>query len=120
MKKKSIAAQVITFSFNGKQVRVIVDKKGNHFFVGRDICHVLNYKNPNVIMRDRRKSGIAKYEIIKDRMGRDSEVRVLTLDEAVEINQRSVRPVDGFENWLISEVTPALNVRLSQQKTREN
>lgn len=112
MKQQSITARVVPFSFKGHTVRAVINKQGDHFFVGRDICHALGLKNPNVMMRDRWKMDAARYEIIKDRIGRDREVRVLTLDEAVEMIQRARLPPPGLETWLINEVCPALNTQI--------
>jgi len=112
MKQQSITARVVSFSFEGHTVRAVLDKQGDYFFVGRDICQALGIKNPNVVMTYRGKMNFAKYEIIKDRMGRYREIRVLTLYEAVELIQRSRTPLPGLATWLVNEVSPALDARV--------
>jgi prophage antirepressor-like protein len=116
MKKQAITTSVVSFLFDGRTIRAVVDKRGRYWFVGRDIGLALGFKNPNAMMTSRSKSAIAKHELIKDRMGRDQEVRVLTLAEAMEMIQRAKVPVPGFESWLIDEVCPVLNAQLSQKK----
>ncbi len=108
---------VLTFSFDGHDIRAVIDKKASFWFVGRDICLAYGSKNPNVIMRDRWKTAVPKHLQIKDRMGRDAKVRVLTVVETVDLIQRMQAPLPGFESWLVNEVLPQLNARVAQPKT---
>lgn len=110
--------KVVTFTFAaaGRDIRAVVNNRGSYWFVGRDICLTLGYKNPNVMMRERWPEAVAKHELIKDRMGRDQEVRVLTEQESLEMVRRAKFPVPGFEAWLTNEVCPKLNELLNQQR----
>lgn len=105
---------VVTFTFRGFGIRAVVDPKGHTYFVGRDICIAHGLKNPNVIMRARWKTAVPKRLLIKDRMGRDSDVRVLTVEESIDLIQRMQLPVPGFESWFVKEVLPKLNALVPQ------
>lgn len=48
-----------TFQFLGTDVRIVMDERGEPLFVGRDVCEVLEYVNPDDAMNDHCK-GIAK------------------------------------------------------------
>ena len=37
---------IVPFDFNGAQIRVIRDDKGEPWFVAKDVCDVLGYVNP--------------------------------------------------------------------------
>jgi prophage antirepressor-like protein len=108
---------VLTFSFANRSIRVVVDVDGNCWFVGRDICLVCGLTNPNATMRNRWKTAVPTLMQIKDRMGRDSDVRVLTVGEAEDLIQRMEVPHSGFEFWFVNEVLPQLNARVTQPKT---
>jgi prophage antirepressor-like protein len=109
---------LVTFTFDGHDIRVILDNKGAHWFVGRDVCVALGFRNPNSGMPKASKTAVPKPMKIKDRLGRDREVRVLTLDETLSlINRFSVpAPLAGFESWLINEVLPKMNAQAVQSK----
>lgn len=109
-------SSTVTFSFDGRDIRVIIDKRGNYWFVGRDICLAHGYKNPNVTMRDYDKSAIAKLMTIKDRMGRDSDVRVLTGAETLNLIQYMKLPLSGFESWITKDVLPQLEAQVLKSK----
>lgn len=108
---------VLTFSFVGRTVRVVVDGDGKCWFIGRDICLVCGLKNPNATMRNRWKTAVPTLMQIKDRMGRDSDVRVLTVSEAVDLIQRMEVPLPGFESWFVNEVLPQINAQVVESKT---
>lgn len=108
---------VFTFTFEGYNIRAVVDQLGHTYFVGRDICLAHGLKNPNVSMRERWKTAVPKLLIIKDRMGRDSDVRVLTVKESVDLIQRMQVSVPGFETWFVNDVVPKLNALAPQPKT---
>jgi prophage antirepressor-like protein len=109
---------VITFSFDGHDIRVVKDVQGSFWFVGRDICLAHGLKNPNVSMRARWKYAVPKLLKIKDRMGRDSDVRVLSAFESLDLIQRMHVPVPGFETWFVKKVLPRLNGPAAQQLSK--
>jgi hypothetical protein len=67
-------------------------------------------------MRERWKTAVPKLLRIKDRMGRDTKVRVLTATEAVDLIQRMQVPHPDFETWFVREVLPQLEAALGQSK----
>lgn len=99
---------VVIFSFCGHDIRVVKDRRGVFWVVGRDICLAHGLKNPNLIMRSRWKDAVAKLLLIKDRMGRDAKVRVLTAAEAVNLIQGMQARQPDFERWFVREVLPQL------------
>lgn len=105
---------VFTFQFEDHDVRVVMDEQSNFWFVGRDICFAHGLKNPNVVMRYSKSDWIPKYLSIKDRLGRDRGVRVLTLAETLELTRRLAVPVPKFEFWVVNEVMPQLQEILTK------
>ena len=106
---------VVTFTFSDHSIRVVKDRRGAYWFVGRDICVALGLKNPNLSMRERWKTAVPKLLRIKDRMGRDTKVRVLTATEAVDLIQRMQVPQPGFARWFAHEVLPQLGRPLAKK-----
>jgi prophage antirepressor-like protein len=105
---------VVTFTFADHSIRVVKDRRGTYWFVGRDICFALGLTNPNVSMTARWETAVPKLVRIKDRLGRDTKVRVLTDAEAVDLIQRTQVPHPDFERWFVHEVLPQLEARVDQ------
>jgi prophage antirepressor-like protein len=107
---------VVTFTFDDHSIRVVKDRRGGFWVVGRDICLAHGLKNPNLIMRSRWKDAVAKLLLIKDRMGRDAKVRVLNATEAVNLIQGMQARQPAFEHWFVHEVLPQLERPLVNPK----
>ena len=45
------------FDFKGNQVRILTDKKGEPWFVAKDVCNVLVYQNASKAITDHVDSG---------------------------------------------------------------
>lgn len=107
---------VVIFSFCGHDIRVVKDRRGTFWVVGRDICLAHGLKNPNLRMNSRWKDAVAKLLLIKDRMGRDAKVRVLTASEALNLIQGMQARQPDFEHWFVREVLPQLERPLVNPK----
>ncbi len=106
--------KVFTFHFGDHDVRVVVDEQLNFWFVGRDICLAHALKNPNRKMSCVWGNAIPNHKLIKDKMRRDQDVRVLTLSETLELIKSIRVPVPNFEGWLVNEVLPQLQAILTK------
>jgi prophage antirepressor-like protein len=105
---------VRTFQFESHDVRVVMDEQSNYWFIGRDICLAHALKNPNRKMSNLWKTAIPKHKLIKDKMGRNQDVRVLTLEETLELINSMRVSVPKFELWLINELMPQLQEILTK------
>ncbi len=97
-----------TFQFLGADVRILIDERGEPQFVGRDVCEVLGYANPNDAMNNHCR-GVAKHYPITDSLGRAQEVRILTEGDVMRLIVSSTLPkAVEFERLVFDEILPSI------------
>jgi prophage antirepressor-like protein len=98
---------VLNFSFDGQSVRAMGDEDGKAWFVGKDICKILGFKNPNEAMSVHCLDQAKIYPVATS--GGTKEARILGPIDVLQMIRRSTLPVpELFESWLLQEVLPAL------------
>jgi len=98
--------QVVPFIFDERPVRTVV-VEDSPWWVGRDVCNALGYKNPNDAMADHCK-GIAKRYPLETSGGRQ-EVRIISEGDVFRLIVGSNLPqAQRFEKWLFEEVLPQI------------
>jgi prophage antirepressor-like protein len=102
-------SDITLYNFEGSQVRVSLDEKGNPWFVAKDICEVLGYTNSrdalanhvnpkDVAKRDSLTSGgVQAFSAINE-----SGLYSLIMGSRLEGAQR-------FKHWVTSEVLPSIH-----------
>jgi len=99
--------QVIPFIFDECPVRTVV-VEDSPWWVGKDVCNALAYKNPNDAMNDHC-HGVAKRYPIVDSLGRKQEVRIISEGDVFRLVINSHLPqAQRFEKWLFEEVLPQI------------
>lgn len=101
-------SKIIPFAFEDQLVRVY-KPNGEPWFVGRDVCRVLEIKNESDALKrldtDERQDGVA----ITDPMGREQSVIVVSEPGVFRLIFASRKPeAERFKRWLAHEVLPAL------------
>ena len=92
--------------FEDRPVRII-EENGNPLFVGRDVCALLGYKNPNKAMNDHCKGITKRYPLSTD--GGVQEVRVISEPDVMRLICGSKLPAAvRFEKWVFEEVLPSI------------
>lgn len=109
--------ELTIFNYENKEVRTIVDEKGNPWWVAKDVCDILEYKDNRVAMRkisDKNKGayplptpgGVQKFQIV-------SEAGLYKLI------MRSDKPeAERFQDWVMEEVLPS--IRKTGSYSKEN
>jgi prophage antirepressor-like protein len=101
-------SDLISFSFESANVRILKDEKGEPLFVGKDLCDVLGYADHTNAMKQHCR-GVVKRHPIVDAIGRTQEVRVLTEPDMLRLIVNSKLPAaQKFEAWVFEEVLPTL------------
>lgn len=100
--------KIIPFAFEDQLVRV-VQIDGEPWFVGRDICRVLDVRNESQALDrlddDERRDGVC----ITDPMGRQQEAIAVSEAGAYRLVFTSRKPeAERFKRWLAHEVIPAI------------
>ena len=92
--------------FEDRPVR-IVEENGEPLFVGRDVCTLLGYKNPNKAMNDHCKGITKRYPLATD--GGVQELRVISEPDVMRLICGSKLPAAvRFEKWVFEEVLPSI------------
>ena len=96
----------LTTLFEKAEVR-IVDDNGEILFVGKDVCKVLGFKNPNKAMTDHCKGITKRYPLLTE--GGSQEVRVLAEPDVLRlITHSKLQKAQRFEKWVFEDVLPSI------------
>ena len=101
-----------TFTFNGHSIRVVLDQ-GEPWFVAKDVTGAMGYARPDVTIYQRFKD-LAQMKV-RTSVGMR---RVAVLSEAQTIDfaeDSGASEAEDFENWLHTELLPALHSQPSNQ-----
>ena len=102
-------SELSVFNFDAHAVRTVTDDvTGEPLFVAKDVCAVLEYKDPTTAVRSHCR-GVQKLHPILDSLGRTQEVRVLTEPDVLRLIVSSTLPAaERFEKWVFEEVLPSI------------
>ena len=99
---------IMNFKFEGADVRVNADEHGNPWFVGKDVCKLLGYKNETDAL-NRHCHGVVKRYPIADTLGRPQEAGFIGEGDVYRLIVSSQLPAAvEFEHWLFDEVLPSI------------
>lgn len=100
--------QFSTFNFKDLPVRVILDPKGEFWFCGTDVCHILGYTNSRKALQDHCKQGgvTKRYTPTKSA---DQEMTFINEPNLYRLIIKSRKPeAEPFEAWVFEEVLPQI------------
>ena len=99
-----MSKEVEMFNFEGSDVRVIADEKGEPWFVAKDICDVLGLSNPTMAL-----SNLDDEERAKFNLGRQGESNIINESGLYSLIMTSRKPeAKKFKKWVTSEVLPSI------------
>lgn len=91
------------FSYNGSQVRT-VEKDGQPWWVLKDVCEVLEVKNPSDVFKR-----LDEDERGRLNLGRQGEANIINESGLYNVILRSDKPqAKPFRKWVTSEVLPTI------------
>lgn len=98
---------IMNFKFEGAEVRVASDENGNPWFVGKDVCELLGYKDPTNAMKRHCKGVAKRHPLYTD--GGKQEARVISESDVMRLICNSKLPAAvQFEKWVFEEVLPSI------------
>jgi prophage antirepressor-like protein len=99
--------QIVPFTFESFNVRIITDANGEPLFVAKDVCESLEYKDTVNAIKQHCK-GVAKYHPLET-AGGTQNVRVIREPDLYRLIAGSNLPsAERFEKWLFEEVLPSI------------
>lgn len=101
-------SELSVFNFDSYAVRTVTDDAtGEPLFVAKDVCAVLEYKDPTTAVRSHCR-GVQKLHPLQT-AGGVQEVRVLTEPDVLRLIVSSTLPAaERFEKWVFEEVLPSI------------
>ncbi|WP_446810549.1 Bro-N domain-containing protein [Methylomonas sp. 2BW1-5-20] len=101
-------SRLIPFEFESASIRVVIDENGDPWFVGKDICESLGYKDPTTAMKSHCR-GVQKLHPIVDTLGRKQDARILSESDVLRLIVSSTLPeAENFERLVFEEILPSI------------
>lgn len=92
------------FDFKGNQVRILTDKKGEPWFVAKDVCEVLGHSNASMALER-----LDNDERSKFNLGRQGETNIVNEAGLYALVLGSRKPeAHEFKRWVTHEVLPSI------------
>lgn len=105
------------FNYNGNEVRII-QKDGEPWWVLKDVCGILEIKNPTDVVKRLDEDERARFNL-----GRQGETNIINESGLYNVILRSDKPeAKPFRKWVTSEVLPSIRKHggyLTPQKIEE-
>lgn len=99
--------EIMNFNFEGADVRVHIDENNHPWFVAKDVCNRLGYKNETKAMNDHCKGVTKRYTLCTE--GGNQEVRVISESDVMRLIFKSKLPAAvQFKKWFFEEVLPSI------------
>lgn len=101
---KKINVEVVPFDFKGQEVRTVKDKYGEPWFVAKDVCKVLEIKNPTDALKR-----LDEDERARLNLGRQGETNIVNEYGLYNLILGSRKPeAKQFKRWITHEVLPTI------------
>jgi anti-repressor protein len=101
---KNMSNQIMPFSYENKEVRIVKDNEGNPWRVAKDVCEVLEHSNVSMAIEK-----LDDDERSKFNLGRQGEVNIISEPGLYKlIFQSRKEEAKKFTRWITHEVLPAI------------
>ncbi len=97
---------MMSFSFTPQtpEIRTMLDRDGNPWFVAKDVCDILGLTNPTMAIQ-----ALDDDERAKSDLGRQGETNLISESGLFTLIVRSDKPeAKPFRKWVTSEVLPSI------------
>lgn len=102
-------SNIVSFNFDGRSIRVVVDSSGEPWFSANEICEVLGFANPHdAVARHVDSDDLGKREVI-DAVGRKQLANHVNESGLYALIFGSTKAeAKRFKKWVTSEVLPSI------------
>jgi len=96
------------FTFDGQPVRVVM-LEGKPWWVAKDVCNILGYKDPTTAVKSHCRDGVQKLHPISDALGRQQDARLISRPDLLRLIVGSTLPAaQKFEQWVFDDLIPTV------------
>lgn len=101
---------IIPFTFETSEVRSIVDRQGNPWFIASDVASALGYTNPQKAVRDHCKKAQAVGSVgMNESFTLQNQTLIIPQSDVIRLVSRSkLESAERFQDWLFEEVVPQI------------
>ncbi len=100
--------ELTIYKFKENPVRIVMDEKGEPWFVAKDICDVLGFTNPTMALKKLPKDNLNLIEV-HDASGRLRLSNIINEPGMYMLVLRSDKPqAKEFQYWVTHEVLPSI------------
>lgn len=97
-------AEIQTFNFNAATLRTLTDENGDPWFVGKDVCDILEISNPSDALKRLDDDERARFNL-----GRQGETNIVNEAGLYSLVLGSRKPeAREFKRWVTHEVLPSI------------
>lgn len=99
------------FNFNSHEIQVVKDANGNPWFIVKEVCDILKYKNSRKAIKDNCKAKGVTAGYIPHPQSPSKNIKVQLINESnlYRLVSRSTLPeAEEFEEWIFEEVLPSI------------
>ena len=101
-------SNLVPFSFESHEIRVLTDDSGNPLFVAKDVAVALGYSDPTTAIKSHCR-GVQGFHPIVDALGRPQEARVIREPDLYRLIFKStLQTAQEFERMVVEEILPAI------------
>ncbi len=116
---RASAKELKTFSFNGKALTVLSDKKGELWFIAREVCNALDIVNNKQAVD--RLDDDEKLLYVLHTSGQNRNVLTINESGLYSLTLTSNKPeAKSFKKWITAEVLPSIRKTGGYQFSRKN
>jgi anti-repressor protein len=102
---------LISFQFNGSgSVRIIIQESGELLFVGKDVCDVLGYKNPNDALANLDEDDRNTLAISEGIRGNPNQICITEGGLYQLIFTSTLPKAKEFKKWVTHKVLPEIRI----------
>lgn len=97
------------FKYNNAQVRMVMNETGEPWFVAVDVCDILEYQNPQNIIKTLLDEDERRLTDITDRSGQKRRVWAISEAGLFSLVLTSTKPeAKPFKRWITHDVIPSI------------
>lgn len=105
-----MSKHIIPFEYEGNEIRTIMDKEGNPWWIASEVCRVLGYKDTKKAAKQHcKRAKFVKGGVIPTLTSSPYGITIIPESDLYRLIMRSHLPTaEKFQDWVVEEVLPTI------------